>query len=81
VPAGNVAVVRDVSLTNGDATSHLMGIGVGGLAVLLSFATIASAGILEWQGHHVLNPGDSLHFYSAGGSLAGIASGYLLVLP
>jgi len=82
VPAGNVAVVRDISARNTNTTSDTLFV----LDTLLpvTFATFAPASttlVGQWQGREVFPAGHTLALASTGGIWQVRVSGYLLTMP
>lgn len=80
VPAGRVAVLRDIDGTNGVAGDQYLLLYIAGFFVLNLDANGASSGLARyynWRGRQVLNAGESIQLQaSAGGDIA--LSGYLL---
>lgn len=82
VPAGYVAVVRDVDAVSGGGAiiNWLWGINgeckIGGG----QFTVEALNQFQQWRGRQVLNPGETI-YVAADGAIDGAVSGYLLVIP
>lgn len=85
VPAGYVAVVRDVEALNSSASTDSLFIAAtvpGPLTVTLTkFYDLAGETPAQWQGRVVLLAGDGLEVYSGVEVFEVMISGYLLSAP
>lgn len=85
VPAGKVAVVRDISVSNvttTDAGQLLIYVLLdAGNADLFRVASVPSHGFVQWQGRQVLNAGETLALYETNTTIRAMVSGYLLSAP
>lgn len=78
VPAGTVAILRDVDLVAIAATS---GADLRELPSGVRFATFSATAALQsfaWRGRQVFDPGTSIEVATSGGNWYARASGYLL---
>jgi hypothetical protein len=82
VPAGFVAVVRDIDAVIFTPGAGTIEAGIGGSAVFWGFtwSFVAVLGWESWRGRIVLNPGEQLVITTNTG-MDFSASGYLLSLP
>ena len=80
VPAGFVAVVRDIGMVAAASSSGLL-CDIGGVGML--FASFVGTGTdweqYHWSGRQVINAEEALVVGIAAGTLYGAISGYLLV--
>lgn len=82
VPAGYLAIVRDLDVWSGGGAMINWQLSIAGLckfaAGQFTIESVAQTG--QWRGRQVVLPGEALVFGSDG-STDGICSGYLLLLP
>jgi len=78
VPAGYIAVVRELDVVNGETTAQTIRAGTSAGADFWIQA-IEPVKSVQWTGRLVMNPGEELRVYSQGVTgWSVIASGYLL---
>lgn len=82
VPAGYVAIVRDLDVYSGGGAIINWQLAVNDLAVFAAgqFTIEALGQTGQWRGRQVVHAGEFLAF-SSDGSTDGMCSGYLLSLP
>lgn len=78
VPAGNVAVVRDVTITSSTGGTDAGGWGVPGTAFLGAFRLSSTVPEYRWKGRQVFTAGESIAMIWQGGGFYYAVSGYLL---
>lgn len=79
VPAGYVAVVRDLNLNDASLGSHSAVVFEGGSgARLLSVLSSVASGDNPWTGRQVFKAGQTIDLSVSGGAWAVLMSGYLL---
>jgi hypothetical protein len=74
VPAGRTAVIRHISVFNGDASGHalrLRATGSGAGTIIMFSPVIGSNAELQVETHIYLNPGDALYCGMPGNASAG----------
>lgn len=85
VPAGFVAVIRDMELTNQGGTATAIAIDLevpGPLTATIYFnADVPAGSWLQWQGRVVMNAGDVLSISASAYPIGAVVSGYLLSAP
>ncbi len=83
VPAGYVAVVRDMDVWwDGETDEGSLIASIHNVCTFMVFygaPSVASA--FQWRGRVVINPGEKLELFPSVGNWSGVACGYLLSLP
>lgn len=80
-PAGHTVVLKDITIFNNSADPALTLVSVhgpGAAANVYTNTSLPAAGVAEWQGHQVLNAGDTLTAVGTSGGVQCLISGYLL---
>jgi hypothetical protein len=80
VPAGFVAVVRDVVVTNAASSPGQISWGISttaGFIVAYNFTELGSGASAQWTGRQVANAGEDLFIFAGVEAIIGM-SGYLL---
>lgn len=82
VPAGKVAVIRDITLREdtGDTATLIIGVTKPGPVTpyIQGWGDVGGGLTVTWQGRHVAVAGDQLWLYSTVGNVLVLISGYLL---
>lgn len=80
VPAGYVAVVRDIEVGAQNAPANSVAINLAGVAEIYQAGGIAQYSTAQWKGRVVLNAGDQINVDAIAGTWTYIISGYLLTI-
>lgn len=78
VPAGKVAVVRDIVVGAQNAPANSVAINYAGVAEIWEVGTIAQYSTAHFEGRVVLNAGQTINVDAIAGTWTYIISGYLL---
>lgn len=78
VPAGKVAVVRDIVVGAQDTPANSVAVNYYGVAEIYQAGAIAQYSTAHFEGRVVLNAGDSIDVDAISGTWTYVISGYLL---
>lgn len=82
VPAGNVAVIRDMEyFSSSSALFNVQCSSSGRSGLLWYLSGVPANSWHQWQGNTVLPPGDVLQGFADGAGNLIVVSGFLLTLP
>jgi len=82
VPAGKVAVIRDICVGSTDgAAGYAVAVAIGGVPVHEAILAAGAGQTDHWDGRAVANAGETIECYKLRAAATCIVSGYLLTAP